>query len=256
MSIASHLICYSWTPKCGIQKTTMIYHDRRRGLKLHSPKRYMEYMEECMEYSRKTCDELRWNSWCAKCVNNPNPINWTLLILWFFIHVQVSVQTANNSPPREAGAHPQTGVCVESLASVKVHESLVQGGHKLPCRACSSGKCRMRLIDFALCYHLGSFFTKVAGKTQYVRRCSMGHRHRFLVVRRIALQCLGHVSITVYGNTKALREAFWGKCFRDYIVSIRVSLGYRLGIALRIAFGMPQAQGRKGKKIESNNSTL
>jgi len=113
-----------------------------------------------------------------------------------FIHVQVSVQTANNSPPREAGAHPQTGVCVESLASVKVHESLVQGGHKLPCRACSSGKCKMRLIDFALCYHLGSsFFTKAAGKTQYVRRRSMGHRHLFLVVRRITLQCLGHVSI-------------------------------------------------------------
>jgi len=46
-----------------------------------------------------------------------------------------------------------------------------------------------------------------------------------------------------------LREAFWGKSFRDYIVSIRVSLGYWLGIALRIAFGMPQAQGRKGKEL-------
>lgn len=63
-----------------------------------------------------------------------------------FIHVQVSVQTANNSPPREAGAHPRTGVCVESLASVKVHESPVEGGHNLPFRACSSGKCMMCLI--------------------------------------------------------------------------------------------------------------
>ena len=76
-----------------------------------------------------------------------------------FIHVQVSVQTANNSPPREARAHPRSGVCVGSLASVSVHESLVQGGHKLPFRACSRAKCMMCLIDFALCHHLGSFFT-------------------------------------------------------------------------------------------------